>query len=362
MQPVYEQAVQAGGGLGNVTAVALQDDVVFVGKPEAVNASFARPRDLLPSCGLTLSLPKCRLLACGPAMHVINTAVQSIVAAHQLSLHFDCFELWGGYVGYDRRCNDGQASDWALSKMQECSRAFALLQSQHLRKQAAYLLLRVGIIPCAVFLARVLPPGLSSSALLWFDEQVQSVLRWLLQWPLSAPVPLQAFDQSSLPLRMGGLGLRRMAPLADIAYLSSVAAALPRIRLLMEGPALVHAPPYMCQIELRSAYVSFHQDGLPEAAALAQLEALPASAEEFFALHVGGSSVLLQKALTALKETRDLDSFLSLESPSLATFANGQAAAVQSARVLAVQERRARLQSQAAPHASLWLCVLPILG
>jgi hypothetical protein len=91
---------------------------------------------------------------------------------------------------------------------------------QHLSCQDALLILRHSLaIPKVLYILRTAPCFLSDQ-LEAFDGVLRSILSQVLNIDLSQEM---AWMQASLPIRVGGLGVRRAAQLAPSAYLASAA-------------------------------------------------------------------------------------------------------------------------------------------
>ena len=111
---------------------------------------------------------------------------------------------------------------------------------QHLCCHDALLILRHSLaIPKVLYILRMAPCFLSDQ-LDAFDEVLQSILSQVLNINLSQEM---AWMQASLPIRVGGLGVRRTAQLAPPAYLASAAGCFSLVHQIIPYSSPVHPDP-----------------------------------------------------------------------------------------------------------------------
>ena len=89
--------------------------------------------------------------------------------------------------------------------------------------QVAFVLLRMSVIPRLGYLTRVLPPRLMTIHAAKFDSLVLGTV--ISKLGLPDPIPNEAKLTLSLPVRLGGFGLRLVASTCYVAYYSSIALA-----------------------------------------------------------------------------------------------------------------------------------------
>ena len=122
--------------------------------------------------------------------------------------------LLGGAIGGPLFC-DQHAAQERVAKAAEVMQAISELADT----QTALLLLRRCASFCkVVFAAHVTPPALHARAMQDFDNRVRACLEELGGLPLSQA----AWQQASLKIASGGLGLRSAARHSSAAYVASV--------------------------------------------------------------------------------------------------------------------------------------------
>ena len=118
-------------------------------------------------------------------------------------------------------------SEWLRERVESHSRFFKLLLRPDMPVQVAFLLLGLCMIPSMGYLARVVSPRILDPHATAFDTTIKQTASAKLGLPASlndvALIPL------SLPIRLGGFGLRslhRVSPAADWASLARCAVHL----------------------------------------------------------------------------------------------------------------------------------------
>jgi hypothetical protein len=150
--------------------------------------------------------------------------VVEMVAAAGLQLRRGSTVLLGAMFG----CDDAVTLTWMDEEVHSHTRLFDALKRDDMPCQIAALLLRVCALPRVGYLARVLPPALTTRALEVFDDMVMTTMA------AKCGVPRSQLDEVSsqqirLPVRLAGLGLRSHAATAPLSYLSSLALAAPDV-------------------------------------------------------------------------------------------------------------------------------------
>lgn len=226
VQPLYEAAID---GLSDCHAVSVQDDLTLIGPAEQVFAAFDRIVAAAPDYHLSLRVEKCAVyvpvsLADEQLMHAeVLDGCNTRQLAHSASL-----ESLGVLLGSD---DDVRAHcDKAVAELEERFRA---LRHPAMSVQDAFLLLRSCALPSLAFLTRTVPPELLRPAAQRFDSLVRDTFLHLMQLQLDriatsgVATAEQLREMISLPLKLGGMGLRPAERVAASAYFASAAAILP---------------------------------------------------------------------------------------------------------------------------------------
>ncbi len=196
--------------------LALMDDVQLLGRPEvllAIKTDHMVP--LFASMGLTLNLDKMKLLVPHPELAPQGSIDPAAWAP--IPIVNDGVIIGGVPVGSD---------EYVLAEMGRIATMYcAELDRLHILEshQAKFMLLRMCYIPRMMHLARSVRPDLSQLALRQYDEAVEACVRSILGVEHLSPTQR---SQAYLPLRYGGLGLRRLADIRHQAYLARALLAL----------------------------------------------------------------------------------------------------------------------------------------
>ena len=126
-------------------------------------------------------------------------------------------------VGFDQARIDA----WLREKVDSHSQFFKLLLRPDLPVQVAFLLLRQCLIPSMGYLARVVSPRALASHASSFDDTVIRTASEKLGLPPS--IDTAALLPLSLPIRLGGFGLRSVRLVSPAAYWASLACSAPYI-------------------------------------------------------------------------------------------------------------------------------------
>ena len=206
-----------------VEAVAIVDDLTLVLSPAWVEDNLIeRATDLVDRLaaaaapwGMRLARHKCHLLT--------QAAMEDLSGTNTLHCE-QSYKLLGGFVGEEFAVKDAVAAvydEWA-------DRTKVL---DHLSRQLGLLMLRHVIIAGVGHLARIMPPDAVMDSARHFDREVENtVQRWLDAHSdghdaASLSEGAAAEQASALlgaPMRFNGLGLRPVAPLAELAYAASL--------------------------------------------------------------------------------------------------------------------------------------------
>jgi len=201
-------------GCGNVRCVAIADDLNLVGQAPAVFKAFDRFEKKLQGTGLILQKAKCALLWPRPTL---PESVRAEANKRGLVCRVGTMEALGGLVG----CGDDAFNLWLQDYIDGFQPYFDMLLHPELPVQVMMLLLRLSAIPKIGYLTRVTPPRLLEAHAKRFDNMVLNT--FLQKCALPNPLSNVAKYTISLPVRLGGLGLRSAATISIPAYYCSVA-------------------------------------------------------------------------------------------------------------------------------------------
>ena len=243
-----------------------------VGPIDQAATFFDRLSSLSPDLGLSLSLPKSSLL--WPSSESPPGPICSWATTHSIPLLLGAAPLLGSIVGFDT----ARRQRFAAERVRSHEPFFQALRHPLLSTQAAFLLLRVCALPRLLFTFRTLPHQLA----------LRTAATILRLDPLS--IPREVRVQMSLPLRLGGMGLRSMVATAPAAFLGSLAAAAPYLL----SPHLQASTPLFADLEYALSLVrELPGLSLPPATAFLPLAAQnPPRALQRAISHAGSTSLL----------------------------------------------------------------------
>ena len=186
------------------------DDLTLGGPEEAIAQDVQRIIEVGDAMGLHLNIAKCELIT-SPDFHVSDATLRSFSRISIADASLLGAPLFPGEV---------LDETWAAA-CSELSRAVERLKC--IGSQDALILLRSSFsAPRVQHLLRC-SPSVDHPALLEFDELLRSAVSLISNSVLSDDQWLQA----SLPIKDGGLGIRRVSSLATPAFLASAASTLP---------------------------------------------------------------------------------------------------------------------------------------
>ena len=330
MQPLYRRCIL---GSGDVRCIAVADDLNLVGQASAVFKAFDRfEKDLSEGSGLALQKPKCAIL--WPRAN-LPEKVRADATKRGLSCRVGTMETLGGLVGQ----GDDAYNQWLAGYINSFKEYFDMLLHPELPIQVAMLLLRLSAVPRIGFLTSVIPPRLLDAHARRFDELVFST--FIKKCGLPSNLPNAAKYVTTLPVRLGGLGLRSAAAIAIPAYYCSFTLAVrdiidgvipveKRQELLLPGNS--QAPfvteLYRCWKVLSDEGVTTGPKGL-----------LPPTPEGLWNVGAGNVDTSKQGDIVAFLTTSDVASYLRAPTTIL--------------------RDRQRLISASATNASAWLTAIP---
>jgi Reverse transcriptase (RNA-dependent DNA polymerase) len=214
LQPVLLATQQSLDNTNTTTlcrVYAYLDDVCVVGPPDQVSTAFAIFKSTAESIGLKVNSQKTQILV-GPQC----PEPTSLTVQHHLPPPRKCIQLLGTPVG-------SPVLEAQMATNMIDPKPFELLAAMP-SKQCALLLLRTGLNQAHAHLTRTMSPATVEQACMKSDALTRSCLATLLD---INPASLQecTYQESTLSLRHGGLGLTSLAETRQAAYLASVGAA-----------------------------------------------------------------------------------------------------------------------------------------
>jgi hypothetical protein len=158
--------------------------------------------------------------------------VQQGVDRLHLRLSHGCAPLLGAFIGHDEQA----ISTACLRSLEEYQPTFdALDHNAHLPDHIAYVLSRLCHHPILNHKARTMRPAVVAAAARAFDARLLDSLKMRLErFDLGGGDPF-AEQQVSLPIKYGGLGLRKYSDvISPAAYVASMLQSMPFLKSLIE--------------------------------------------------------------------------------------------------------------------------------
>jgi hypothetical protein len=226
VQSLYEKVLKGSPGC---KAVSVLDDLTLIGPLAEVVQVYDRIKQLAPEYHLALRTEKCQVFI--PPQLDDRSILDSIHSAcHTRSLnHRTRIEALGVVFG-----KDSDVEDHAAATVMQHARFFDLLTHPSMPVQVGYSLLRYCAVPRLSFLSRTIHPRLFAASAARFDSMVRDCLAKMMQIDagskglLAPSLTAQQIDERiSLPINMGGLGMRPFTRTSHAAYFSSLATILP---------------------------------------------------------------------------------------------------------------------------------------
>ena len=203
---------------------AYLDDLFFGGDVDATRAYFDFFSDAAAEVGLELNLRKCEVISDDP---------ECLARFPDISTHRSTasWELLGTPCGHSRDAAEAFVEK-ALRPATDKMRSLAQLPEPHV----AFTLLRYcGSFPSAVFFARTVGPV---PAYIAFDEAARAAAE-----ATTMLMPDSQWAQATLPTRLGGLGLRQVAPHAPLAFAACNTSAQTMLPLFCNEGLIATIPP-----------------------------------------------------------------------------------------------------------------------
>jgi len=202
--------------------IGFLDDLTLGGDPSAVAQDIQYISTLETSLGLRLNRQKCEILM-SEAAHSLDPRWSDFSRRDHDSLTLLGAPLFRGAAldaSLSQHCNDLQRAFTKLGQLPS-QNALTLLRSSFGSSKLGYLL---RCSPCADHRAL---------------QSLDSIMRTGLELIVNTSFNDIQWLQATLPVRDGGLGLRRVVSLASSAYLASAAATLELQMAILGGSALV---------------------------------------------------------------------------------------------------------------------------
>jgi hypothetical protein len=229
---VHDNYLASIAGLSRVTATAIMDDFTLVGEASEVFTAIDRLKLSLAGIGLDLNPDKCHIL--WPYDHG-DRPVPLYLTSACIDRSFpepltDFIPLLGGAIGL----NEHAIQHWLLSKLRTKVMVFFNKLKYNLNRlpsQITYHLLRSSGVMKLNYWCRIFSPALLLPVAQEFDQQVFDLLVSCTKLvpPNNDSVAQNIAHLVALPVRLGGLGLRRISDILKACFVSSVTHAVPII-------------------------------------------------------------------------------------------------------------------------------------
>ena len=309
LKPAIDTAKLAGGP--DVKAVAITDDVTFLGPPDGAAVALAVESYKASTASIGMNFQGSK--SCFITFHQqpLSFTASTFAATNQMRTESGCCIIGGTPMGPDR----ARVQAEALKIAEQSHLFFTALQHESMPIPVADRLLRLCGVPRLNYLSRVGLLGEYEDALSFFDEKVSEAAQAQAGLPTNSLSP--STSQQSAPLRNAGFAFRTYTN--NIAIFSSLGAfsqAAPHIRRLCpHGLPPVFAASVQATVRLARERVG--PDALPS---------LPPNDLPDDALLFYSSSAFpkLQRLLSVSAANREADLTLQSSSPAEAAryFAN----------------------------------------
>ncbi|XP_047996387.1 uncharacterized protein LOC125234221 [Leguminivora glycinivorella] len=185
------------------------DDGVIGGSPEVVIENLKTLLPALKTIGLEINSTKCELFACGNVTPETLTNLETVLPGLR-QIDKSSFQLLGAPIFSEGVSSVLQSKRQALAGVRE--------HLNHLSRHVSLILLRNCFsVPRTTYTLRTSPTWLYIQDLQHYDDTLKLILESVLNVSLSGDQWLQA----SLPVRYGGLGVRRVQDIGLVAFLAS---------------------------------------------------------------------------------------------------------------------------------------------
>ena len=198
------------------------DDATLAGPPECVASDLRSLVSGFAHCGLTLNSAKCEVSFLGPSPPPPHSSALDTVRAVLPDVSVttpDALSLLGSPISDPGLSSALHAASTLVSRLTDRLRALD-------RHTALFFLSHYVAVPRLTYLLRSAPVYTADNLLRDIDNDIRTAVVRATNVDLTD----SAWDQASLPVRMGGLGVRRVSDLALPCYISSLQASLPLAR------------------------------------------------------------------------------------------------------------------------------------
>jgi hypothetical protein len=199
------------------------DDIGIGGEVESVISDISRLELEAAAIGLALNHSKCEVIG----LNNINREAWQLTGFNFIECSLENATLLGTPI-------HSSGIDQALAAKNEQLEVMIKKLSFLPAHSALFLLKNAFAIPKLLYILRTAPCSISAE-LLHFDVIIRSTLSSLLNIELSS----SAWNQATLPLRWGGIGVRSAHRLAPSAFLASAAGATDLLSLLLPSRVLI---------------------------------------------------------------------------------------------------------------------------
>ena len=197
------------------------DDGVLIGSPADLSLALAIIEQEGPPRGLRLNRSKCLFFSSDPDSPPDNSLLQEIPRAEE------GFSLLGCPVGPPPFCNTILLQ--RVEKIREFLKKLPDLQDSQMEST---LLRHCLSLPKIFYSLRTCPPDFVREATTVFDDLIRDTLSDIAGGPLSD----WSWRKASLPVSLGGLGLRNASTTAPAAYISSTSETKESVEALLQSP------------------------------------------------------------------------------------------------------------------------------
>ena len=216
------ETAQACGANPKNTTLWFLDDGVALGKPEEVKRIFDTVARRARDVGLKLNLRKCEVWGRNPG-------AMKEFPAEVCRCEPEGFELLGVGIGSTELCERVLAK--RVGKIKEALTMLSVIDDT----QAELCLLRCCIgFPKFAFAIRSTPPHLIPNATRSFDELMGDTAKQRFDLAFNASQKVQW----ALPIRCGGVGIRKASDIAPAAFLANIMDTITLVRRMLSKPEM----------------------------------------------------------------------------------------------------------------------------
>lgn len=200
------------------------DDGTLGGEPERVLCAISVVQSMGEERGLHLNISKCEVAVLGTTLSSDKEQIQSLVESRFPGMK-EITDANATLLGAPLSSSATEAVlDQKTAKLKVMAETLKRMSSH-----SALFLLRISMaLPRLLYFLRAAPCWRQSDLLQVFDEVIRTTLESILNCQLQG----NPWIQATLPVRDGGLGIRRSIDLALPCFLASMHSALPSVLLL----------------------------------------------------------------------------------------------------------------------------------